>query len=226
MSTETKKQKTWISFVGGMIGGSLIALIVLAIVIYFFNPYVSNPVYIQYDKALLYDGDTVNLAKTYEAHIIIEELKKQQKILTPAEFTANLGAYYNSLISIVLGLFGFFSLISFFTIKNSAKNEVKEALLEIDLKTQDLNKIVKKEVNEVLDEMLRDSKLMHDKLDQSIKGLITDALDESIASVPSIDSYNKLVEDISSLKKEQDTYLELLEEAINDRKISHEKVTI
>ncbi|MEC4094017.1 hypothetical protein, partial [Myroides odoratimimus] len=81
-------------------------------------------------------------------------------------------------------------------------------------------------VNEVLDEMLRDSKLMHDKLDQSIKGLITDALDESIASVPSIDSYNKLVEDISSLKKEQDTYLELLEEAINDRKISHEKVTI
>lgn len=217
------KSKSKHNILAGVIGGTIV-LLVGFVILAFNNPYANKPFFIKYEKELIYEGNHLNIATSYNAHTIIEELRKQKVLLTPNEFTSNLGTYYNTLISILLCLFTFFSLISYFTVKNTAKNEVKEALLEIEKKSNELDHIIKQEVHTILDEMLRDSKMMQDKLDQSITGLINDALGETIDAIPALEKYNDLIKDIVSLKSEQETQLELINELVNDNNIKDQKV--
>ena len=76
---------------------------------------------------------------------------------------------------------------------------------------------IKEEVKKVLDEMLRDSKLMQEKLDKSIAGLVSDALEDAKTSFPSIETITSLQQAVVNLDKEQETMLEILMENIDDQ---------
>lgn len=152
-----------------------------------------------------------------EQQMLFNKLKEQKIILTPNEYTSQLGTYYNSLIAVLIGLFVVFSLVSFFSIKGFAKNEIKEAQLELDQKSAEINQIIKNEVKLVLDEMLRDSKLMHDKLDKSITGIVDDALNTTKSSFPSVELFAELKDEVKLVKQEQETQLDIILEYISDQ---------
>lgn len=210
-----------IYLLGGIIGGLIVILVGVVVLVFFCNPYNTKPIFIEHDEALIYESKELvtnyDLKISSEMQMLFEKLKKQKVILTPHEYTSQLGSYYNSLIAVLVGLFVIFSLVSFFSMKGIAKNEVKEAQLELDKKSAEIDQVIKEEVKKVLDEMLRDSKLMQEKLDKSIAGLVSDALEDAKTSFPSIETITSLQQAVVNLDKEQETMLEILMENIDDQ---------
>lgn len=207
--------------VSGLVGGIIVALIGFVVIVWVYNPYEIKPCFIEHDQSLIMNSDTIvpksEKQVSIEQQILFNKLKEQKVILTPNEYTSQLGTYYNSLIAVLIGLFVVFSLVSFFSIKGFAKNEIKESQLELDQKSAEINQIIKNEVKLVLDEMLRDSKLMHDKLDKSITGIVDDALNTTKSSFPSVELFAELKDEVKLVKQEQETQLDIILEYISDQ---------
>lgn len=207
--------------ISGLVGGIIVALIGFVVIVWVYNPYEIKSCFIEHDQSLIISSDTITSKS--EKQISIEQqkffnkLKEQKVILTPNEYTSQLGTYYNSLIAVLIGLFVVFSLVSFFSIRGFAKNEIKEAQLELEQKSAEINQIIKNEVKLVLDEMLRDSKLMHDKLDKSITGIVDDALNTTKLSFPSVELFAELKDEVKSVKQEQETQLDIMLEYMSDQ---------
>lgn len=207
--------------VSGLVGGIIVALIGFVVIVGVYNPYEIKSCFIEHDQSLIMNSDTImpksEKQVSIEQQMLFNKLKEQKIILTPNEYTSQLGTYYNSLIAVLIGLFVVFSLVSFFSIKGFAKNEIKEAQLELDQKSAEINQIIKNEVKLVLDEMLRDSKLMHDKLDKSITGIVDDALNTTKSSFPSVELFAELKDEVKLVKQEQETQLDIILEYISDQ---------
>ncbi len=207
--------------VSGLVGGIIVALIGFVVIVWVYNPYEIKPCFIEHDQSLIMNSDTIvpksEKQVSIEQQILFNKLKEQKVILTPNDYTSQLGTYYNSLIAVLIGLFVVFSLVSFFSIKGFAKNEIKESQLELDQKSAEINQIIKNEVKLVLDEMLRDSKLMHDKLDKSITGIVDDALNTTKSSFPSVELFAELKDEVKLVKQEQETQLDIILEYISDQ---------
>lgn len=207
--------------ISGFVGGIIVTLIGFVIIVWVYNPYEIKPLFIEHNQSLIYNPDSLTTNGYTDAitdkQILFNELKEQKIILTPHEYTSQLGTYYNSLIAVLISLFVIFSLVSFFSIKGSAKNEIKEAQLELDRKSAEINQIIKNEVKIVLDEMLRDSKLMHDKLDKSMAGIIDDALNTAKSSFPSVELFAELKDEVRLVKQEQETQLDIMLECMSDQ---------
>lgn len=207
--------------VSGLVGGIIVALIGFVVIVGVYNPYEIKSCFIEHDQSLIMNSDTImpksEKQVSIEQQMLFNKLKEQKIILTPNEYTSQLGTYYNSLIAVLIGLFVVFSLVSFFSIKGFAKNEIKEAQLELDQKSAEINQIIKNEVKLVLDEMLRDSKLMHDKLDKYITGIVDDALNTTKSSFPSVELFAELKDEVKLVKQEQETQLDIILEYISDQ---------
>lgn len=207
--------------ISGLVGGIIVTLIGFVIIVWIYNPYEIKPTFIEHDQSLILSTDSLitrsEIQISIQEQMLFNKLKEQKVILTPHEYTSQLGTYYNSLIAVLISLFVIFSLVSFFSIKGSAKNDIKEAQLELDRKSTEINQIVKNEVKTVLDEMLRDSKLMHDKLDKSMKGIVDDALNTAKSSFPSVELFSELKDEVKSVKQEQETQLDIVLEYMSDQ---------
>lgn len=228
MSDETTKKPENVKYlnvkqclISGLVGGIIVTLVGFVIIVWIYNPYEVKPTFIEHNQSLILSSDSLitksEIQMSLEEQMLFNKLKEQKVILTPHEYTSQLGTYYNSLIAVLISLFVIFSLVSFFSIKGFAKNEIEEAQLELDRKSANINQIVKNEVKTVLDEMLRDSKLMHDKLDKSMKGIIDDALNTTKSSFPTVELFTELKDEVKSVKQEQDTQLDILLEYMEDQ---------
>lgn len=219
-----------IYLLGGVIGGLIVILVGIVVLVFFCNPYNTKPIFIEHDKALIYESKELvtnyDVKISSEMQMLFEKLKEQRVILTPHEYTSQLGSYYNSLIAVLVGLFVIFSLVSFFSMKGIAKNEVKEAQLELDKKSAEIDQVIKEEIKKILDEMLRDSKLMQEKLDKSITGLINDALEDTKNNFPTNETFENLQETVELLRNEHETLLEMFTEIIDGENVKSEIVNI
>jgi hypothetical protein len=111
------------SFFSGLLGGILLISIALIFVFsmkfHVYNVQIINPKLI----------DSID---NYNNKIqLIKEMQRDGVLLTPQEYTSNIASYYNTAIAILVFLFILFSIVSYFHLKSSSKEQIQELTLKI-----------------------------------------------------------------------------------------------
>lgn len=208
-----KKQMDYI--IGGIIGGVISVLFCFILFVWKYDLYEDRFVFIDYsdgffcNKSLTSDNTNDNLFLLYE------KLKTEKVILSPHEYTSHLGSYYNSLIAVLVGLFIVFSFVSFVGIRGITKREILEHGLILENYKSEIETNLKKETKVALDEMIKDSIFLQEKLNQAIYGIVEDTIGEIIEKEKIIEFSDKLNE----LKKEVATLNEIVQECGDSDKV-------
>lgn len=123
------------------------------------NTFVASPSYIV-DGSLYVKKADVKLDSTMhliwkanneyqnsKANNELHGLCEQGKILTTSEFASNITGYYNTLVSVLVGLFILFSIFGYFTLNEKFKKELEEKERGLE---ERLEKVVEKELSDSL----------------------------------------------------------------------------
>lgn len=138
-----------------------------------------------------------NVSQTNLPNNDLRSLCEQGKILTTSEFASNITGYYNTLVSVLVGLFILFSIFGYFALNEKFKKELEEKKQGLE---EQLEIVVK------------------DKLSDSVKlrGVIINQLISEVEDWGmSKDEAINLKTDINKLKDDINTLYELNEDLTN-----------
>lgn len=125
---------------------------------------------------------------------LIKEMQREGILLTPQEYTSNIASYYNTAIAILVFMFVLFSIISYFHLWSSSKEQIQELTLKI------------------FEEKIRDSK----EVEQIIMGTFAGKTDDRYVSVEDFETikerFLKYEEALSNSNYDEDN--------IKDKKIT------
>lgn len=127
------------------------------------------------------------------------ELHNQGKILTTSEFASNITGYYNTLVSVLVGLFILFSIFGYFALNEKFKKELEDKEQELESRLLDIVK-----------DKLSDSKTLQTSIINQIRSEIEDI-------TISKDDMGDIVTDIDKIKADTNTLFELLNENSNQQ---------
>lgn len=131
----------------------------------------------------------------------IHNLYEQGKILTTSEFASNITGYYNTLVSVLVGLFILFSIFGYFTLNEKFKKELEEKEKGLE---ERLEKVVEKE--------LSDSLILQRTIIKELQSSVEDW-------VISKDDALGIKNDVDKIKHDIESLYELNDELITDRNI-------
>lgn len=160
-----------INVIWGAILGSLISFVVILFILAYFNPH-------------LYSVQIINDPKTFCTDIqlkelLITELRKDNAILTPCEYTNNIVSYYNTFITILIGLLALFSLFGYLHLKHTSKNEIAKSLKDMIRDSKEFEKTIKDyasgfiEDTEEFDTIRNNIKILEEKI-ENIRNTLED----------------------------------------------------
>ncbi len=198
------------AFYGGLLGAILIVIIGFVIFTFMSNPFEEKPILLEYDVTSfeLKEGVTKNDSiRRLELIDLFSELKSKNIILTPQEYTSQLGNYYSTLIAVLIGLFVAFTLFSVFSIRGLAKNEAIQAQLELDKREEKINAKVITYIKGSLKELLADSVSMQNIINTTITGKAEDIVKAEMRTL------QELQETVSSLAGDIETMFEIINES-------------
>ena len=130
------------------------------------------------------------------------ELHNQGKILTTTEFASNITGYYNTLVSVLVGLFILFSIFGYFALNEKFKKELEDKEEELETRLLDIVK-----------DKLSDSKTLQSSIIDQIR---SDIEDFTISK----DDIGDIVTEIGKIKADTNTLFELLNESSNQQTIT------
>lgn len=152
-------------FFSGFIGGCALVAMIFMIVVFFFN--------VNSNRLLIINPQRMNVINNDVNRIrVIQEMERDGILLTPQEYTSNIASYYNTAIAVLVFLFIFFSILSYFHLKSLSEEQVKL------------------QINETLEKLLEDSKQFEEIIKHSIRGL----LDDEYATQEYIEELEKRIE--------------------------------
>lgn len=145
------------NLVSGIIG-ALIVIAIVVLFIAFIAPIDYAPVYLlNPEKALSYNNAVV-IDSIKCAHIeVLKDLESKGVLLNPCEYTSHITEYYNTLISLLLGLFGLFTIVTMYSINITSKKEIDEIKTDITNHKEKINTELKQSIVKSLSELMRDS---------------------------------------------------------------------
>lgn len=131
----------------------------------------------------------------------LKSLYEQGKILTTSEFASNITGYYNTLVSVLVGLFILFSIFGYFALNEKFKKELEEK-----------EEVLEEKLKQVVVEKLSDSVTIQNKI---INYILSDVQDWAITKDDAI----VLKADVDKIKDDINTLYELNDELVTDRNI-------
>lgn len=174
------------SFFSGLLGGifliSLVLILIFSMKFHVYNIQIINP-------------KLVDSIDNYNDKVqLIKEMQREGILLTPQEYTSNIASYYNTAIAILVFMFVLFSIISYFHLWSSSKEQIQELTLKI------------------FEEKIRDSK----EVEQIIMGTFAGKTDDRYVSVEDFETikerFLKYEEALSNSNYDEDN--------IKDKKIT------
>ena len=160
--------------ISGVIGAAIIVLVII-VVSTFINPINYAPIYLlNPEKAVSYD-DSVYIDSIKCLHIeMLKDLESKGLLLNPSEYTSHIADYYNTLIAFLLGLFVIFTFGTIYSIKSTSKKEIDDIKTDIDNHKLKTDEMLKKNIVESLNELMRDSISFKDSCINALYGRIED----------------------------------------------------
>lgn len=108
--------------ISGIVGAAVIILVIV-IITSFVTPINYAPIYLlNPEKALTYN-DSLAIDSIKCAHIEVLRDLESKGVLLNSEYTSHITDYYNSLITILLGLFAIFTFGTIYSIKSASKKK-------------------------------------------------------------------------------------------------------
>lgn len=131
----------------------------------------------------------------------LKSLYEQGKILTTSEFASNITGYYNTLVSVLVGLFILFSIFGYYALNEKFKKELEEK-----------EEVLEEKLKQVVVDKLSDSVIIQGTI---INQVLSDVQDWTITKDDAI----VLKADVDKIKDDINTLYELNDELITDRNI-------
>lgn len=198
--------------ISGIVGAAVVILVIVVITS-FVTPINYAPIYLlNPEKALTYN-DSLVIDSIKCAHIeVLRDLESKGVLLNPSEYTSHIADYYNSLITILLGLFAIFTFGTIYSIKSASKKEIDDIKTDIENHKVRTNAELKQNIVGALSELMRDSISFKDTCINALYGRIEDeilrhedkeAIDNRILKLESdmkllFEAYDNLEEEKSS----------------------------
>lgn len=130
----------------------------------------------------------------------IRSLYEQGKILTTSEFASNITEYYNTLVSVLVGLFILFSIFGYYTLNDRFKKEL-----------EDKEKGLEEKLIQIVKEKLRDSKNLHSVIADQFRSDLEEWTFKK-------EDKMEIMADIDKIKSDINTLYELSEEFMSNDK--------
>ena len=162
--------------ISGIVGAAVIILVIV-IITSFVTPINYAPIYLlNPEKALTYN-DSLAIDSIKCEHIeVLRDLESKGVLLNPSEYTSHITDYYNSLITILLGLFAIFTFGTIYSIKSASKKKIDDIKTDIENHKVRTNAELKQNIVEALSELMRDSISFKDTCINALYGRIEDEI--------------------------------------------------
>lgn len=127
-----------------LLGGFFVVFLCIIVSTYF-SFHKSQHLFIIPENLYTHQIDSVSLNYLKKQDASIKELREHQIIFTPNEYTDHIADYYNTLICMLIAMFGIFSIIGYFAIKKISLDEIAE---QVKLGLLDSTKIRQSIIND------------------------------------------------------------------------------
>lgn len=131
----------------------------------------------------------------------LHSLCEQGKILTTSEFASNITGYYNTLVSVLVGLFVLFSVFGYFALNEKFKKELEEKEKELE------NRLV-----QTVKDKLSDSVILQNAIVEKLRSDVEDLM------MTKDDAFS-IKADMETIQKDINSLYELNDELMADRNI-------
>lgn len=131
----------------------------------------------------------------------MQSLCEQGKILTTSEFASNITGYYNTLVSVLVGLFVLFSVFGYLALNEKFKKELEEKENELE------NRLV-----QTVKDKLSDSVILQNAIVEKLRSDVEDLM------MTKDDAFS-IKADMETIRKDINSLYELNEELMSDRNI-------
>lgn len=158
------------NILSGVTGGLAVILCLLAICV-FFEPFNVNTVYIVNPEKVV-NNDSITCAQI----TVLNDLENKGLLLTPHEYTSRISNYYTTLVAFLIGLFVLFTIGSIYSIRLTSRKEIEDAKRDLDNREEEIKKELKKNIQNSLSELLKDSISFKETIVSAIYGRIEDEL--------------------------------------------------
>jgi hypothetical protein len=206
---QKNKQSSRSPFVlSGILGGIIVILFLIAVGT-FWKPFnyvgvlLVNPVH-----------QTDSLRSSPEKLDVLNDLRNQGVLLTPEEYTSRLGDYYNTLVAFLAVMFVFFTLVSLYNIKDSAKTEIESRILALHEEQRQMDARLADKIREQTISMMNDSKSFNDAVITALKGKSEDEL----VTKKDINIIDLKVEELETKIEEIEIAIEILNDPLMNEK--------
>lgn len=210
MEAREKRSKSsrWPLVISGIVGGIVVVLFLIAACT-FWKPF-------NYAGVLLVNPvhQTDSLRSSPDRLEVLNDLRDQGVLLTPEEYTSRLGDYYNTLVAFMAVMFVFFTIVSFYNIKDSAKNEIESRILALHEEQRQLEAKLADRIRDYTISLMNDSKSFNDAVLTALKGESEDEL----VTKKDIAFIGNKVEELETKIEDIETTIEILSEPIMNEK--------
>lgn len=191
--------------------GALVVILCLFVVCVFFEPFNIRTVYIINPEKVI-NNDSITCSQI----TVLNDLENKGLLLTPHEYTSRISNYYTTLVAFLIGLFVLFTIGSIYSIRLTSRKEIDDAKRDLDIREEEIKKGLKKNIQDSLSELLKDSISFKETVVSAIYGRIEDEL-VTRADKENVDNkLLKIQEDISFL---YETVNEFSEQKSSDEEI-------
>lgn len=118
--------------------GSLSAIVLLIIIICFFNFHDYEQVFILNSNKTIMASDSIytmtssDSLKIVSAKVkLLQEMESKGILLTPQEYTSQISGFYSTIITFLIALFVVFTFIGYYSIRMFAKSDIKKIIDEL-----------------------------------------------------------------------------------------------
>lgn len=204
-----KKRSQWIQLLLKSIQCIFIVVISIFVASLWISPY--NKTWVQ--NSICIPSDTgfqgIDSLSKYNQDIckiqLLEKMRHNGELLTAEEFADRITSYYDILVAVLGTMFLLFTIATYFSMKQAFESKFETKEKEIDDKQLQIEQKLRKDIQETLTDMLRDSRSFRDELVDAVKGNI----DGQFVTYEIIDDLEDYIKGIS--EKQQDIMTQMTE---------------
>lgn len=107
---------------------------------------------------------------------MLSRLQSRGLILSPNDYASRISSYYSVLVAFLVGLFVLFSILSYFSFKNTFSAEFATEKAKLDEEKKEFQNNLEETISKKLREQLEDSKKVEKIIVEALRGEVTDDL--------------------------------------------------